>query len=301
MLNLLFKYFQIRFKNLLRENKYDKYFLFIIISISLYFIKESYLPLLVLIFNAYYLSLKNDKELLLHYFTLNERLILYFSDFFLINLHIILILFLRQVPFGYVIFSLLLSIILFLIYLNVKSFHFFKYRFNFINSNFFEFKSFIRRKPYFLVLFIFNYFLITIDVFFFFLLSMMIMELFSQTYSTNESKELLIIFFSENTLQKKILKNTYISLFLFSPALLLIIVNHEQYYLSCLYIILCTLLYNVLIITKKYSEYSDYKVKNYISLPQFFLYFFLAFSVIGGVYQFYLNYKLALRKINSYV
>lgn len=172
---------------------------------------------------------------------------------------------------------------------------------NKIPNDLFEWKSYLRKNS---VLFCIVYSLLLASAYHPTTLifgAFFIIEYVALMFNDNENKELLEMYFKQNTFKEKLNRNVrFYNLMLLPVYILYLILNHAEAWYVLYYLVFMNL-FLLLIITRKYKVY-HYKEKsgNY-NMAVFIEYFFCCITVIPAFFIIIQNSKQAKENINSYV
>lgn len=252
--------------------------------------------------NVVFYSSKKDYSFLIHFFNRGKIFTILFIEFLLLNSVLVLAILQSKTHVIFIVIHLILAISIFLYSIRVRNGSKVVFEFNLIPLKYFELKSYLRHRAYFLVFYIFCFVLIFQDYFLFFLYSMFVMEFFSQIFSNNENKEILNGYFNKKSIRYKIISNVLFILSLFYLiTIILTLYLYDKYLVYTIYICLITLLFSALTISHKYQNYNGNIQNNHLGVSKTILYFVLSISIIGAIYKVYYNIKLGSKNINSYV
>lgn len=266
-------------------------FIFVKIENNNYYPYIFLIPVLVIHFK------RKDIKFLQHVFSNNWKFVLvienlmFFLFFCVINLY-------YKIDFQ-IIFPVLLLILLSLI--KIKSSSVIpSLKFNFLSQKYFEINSYLRKNPlrFFLILIL----LISsgFHPFTLFLYGIFFLDIFSNIYKHNESKEQLTMIFTKQTLKSKIYYNLkFFNIILFFTLIIYILMKNPIYYFLP-YLVVVNIFFT-LIILRKYSEYFYKKKENEYNTGIYMKYLIVSVLVIPGIYKVAQDYKIAIKNINNYV
>lgn len=172
---------------------------------------------------------------------------------------------------------------------------------NRIPNDLFEWKSYLRKNS---VLFCIVYSLLLASAYHPTTLifgAFFIVEYVALMFNDNENKEMLEMYFKQNTFKEKLNRNVkFYNFVLFPVYLLYLILNHTEALYVFYYFVFMNL-FLLLIITRKYKVY-HYKEKsgNY-NMAVYIEYFFCCITIIPAFFIIKQNIKQAKENIESYV
>lgn len=304
MISLLNRYFNLKFLGFLRGYNTGKSVTLITLLFLIVLLKEKYIILpLSVVFTFIFSKLNNsDFRFLLNYFERKKIVVLLVSEFTLFHLAVVYGLFLNGINsvvlWLYALFSVLLFQSTFNISYNKRSY----LKFNVLPNHLYELKAFFRSKGYFFLLLLASFGLLFFDsLFFFFVYSLILMEFFIQLFSINENKEVVSSFFRHRSLSQKIFHYTIFSILCLIVPLVICLTISNKNTLGFFYILLYTVIYCVLILVNKYSNYTGTKYENNVFLAKNLYFFFCSITVIIGVIEIKRLYNNAQKNIENYV
>ncbi|MFM1947341.1 MAG: hypothetical protein RL207_1624 [Bacteroidota bacterium] len=221
-------------------------------------------------------------------------------EFFFINVLIFLLLFYRELDLFYCSAVLGLNFLLKIFHEKLRKIIHFR-SFHYLPTTFYELKSFLRSVHYSLFLTVGSGVLITQHFMFFLFFTLFIIDMFSNIFSTNENKEIFTGFFKLYSLKYKIMIYCVFHSTFFSLAILLAAYFQERFLLFSFYGFVYTMLYLILIITYKHSNYKGYKARKPLSITESLSFLFLSLSVIFALIEISSLYKKSILNINKYV
>ncbi|MBV7439885.1 hypothetical protein KRX57_00455 [Weeksellaceae bacterium TAE3-ERU29] len=301
MFRLLYHHLKFRLKQIFRivESNpklafsiYPILILLILISLSNIYLNLLYL-FIVLIFHFYrkdILFLKKVFGSYYHLVVIIENVLIFIS---LSSINI-------NYKYDVVSLAFIAGIILFSFFTR-KSIPSFIYNFHFIPDYLFELKCYLRRNTISVFIFL-PIFLITSYQKDFFIFSILIvMDWIRNTFKYNENKEMLGAYFSTYSLNYKIKKYILVlNIILLPNCLFFILLNIEYYYMVPLYLLIINL-YLILIITKKYANYSHKKLESYHSIMDYYGSALSSIFIFPAILQIKKCMKLSKNNINKYV
>ena len=136
---------------------------------------------------------------------------------------------------------------------------------------------------------------------FFLFFTIFIIDMFSNIFSTNENKEIFTGFFNLYSLKYKIMMYCIFHSTFFIVAILLVAYFHERFLLFSVYGLIYTLLYLILVITYKHSNYKGYTARKPLSITESLSFLFLSLSVVFALVEISSLYKKSILNIKKYV
>lgn len=251
----------------------------------------------VVIYNFYKVP---DPKLRRIFYSRNTLRFINTIEFFLINFFIFLILFYRELDLYYCSAVFGLNFILKFSHeklrkiIHISSFHF-------LPTKFYELKSFLRSVHYSLFLTVGSGVLITQDFMFFLFFTIFIIDMFSNIFSINENKEIFTGFFKLYSLKYKIMIYCVFHSAFFILAIILVATFQERFLLFSLYGLIYTMLYLILVITYKHSNYKGYSARKPLSITESMSFLILSLSVVFALVEISSLYKKSILNINKYV
>ena len=302
MSNPLRKYLKINVLNLSRGYKMDKLIIALIFCFLVLFSEEKTIvysiPLVfVVILNFYKVP---DPKLKRIFYSRNTLRIINSIEFFFFNVLIFLLLFYRELDLYYCAAVLGLNFLLKISHEKIRTLIHFS-SFNLLPTKFYELKSFLRSVHYSLFLTVGSGVLITQHFMFFLFFTIFIIDMFSNIFSTNENKEIFTGFFNLYSLKYKIMMYCIFHSTLFIVAILLVAYFHERFLLFSVYGLIYTLLYLILVITYKHSNYKGYTARKPLSITESLSFLFLSLSVVFALVEISSLYKKSILNIKKYV
>lgn len=248
---------------------------------------------LVLIFHIN----RKDIPFLKKTFISNWRFIIFLESAFIYTLFLMANINYKIEKFGLLAFAAIIS----LCFLQPKIKPFPTLQWNFISSDLFEWKSYLRKNTW---MFIFTYIILLLSAYnqaSLILCGIFLLDFLSHVYENNENKEMLEVYFKKISFKDKIYKNVVFFNTLLLPTYIgfLILNFNESLYL--LYYIFFMNCYFLLILTRKYRLYHHHEKANYFSIAVFIEYFVYSMLIIPAFIMIRLNTKEAQQNIKNYV
>jgi len=304
ILNKIKNYYYFRFKQFLRiaNSDFGSFFSYLIFGLVIFYydFKYDWLFLIYYIFPAlYFINKRKDipfiKNLFinLNYFILLlENLFLYIVIFFLIN---------SKTSFWVDVTGLILCFSYPVI--NLKKYIWTKnINLSYLPLETFEWKSFFRKNPLYLIVF---FLLLLLSSYHPFTLSIMIFlfcDIINSVYSVIEPKEIYSSYFTNNTLNEKLNKSLLIiNAIILIPSIFCFLLNVKLYFI----IIICISVLNMFTISIILHKYSNYnidtsKIRNH-NMGQIIALFISIFLIFPWLFDYFQLKKNAQLKINKYV
>ncbi|MGQ1928606.1 hypothetical protein [Ornithobacterium rhinotracheale] len=175
------------------------------------------------------------------------------------------------------------------------------YHFDFVSNDLFELKSYLRRNT--LSVFIFSPIFLFLssrkDLYVFSLL--FVMDWILNIFKYNESKEMLGSYFSKHSIAHKIIRYVLILNISLIPSFgIFAFFNFKYFYFIPFYLLIVNL-YLILILAKKYANYSHKKAVKYNSIMDYYGSALSAIFIFPAIFQIRQYIKLAKNKISNYV
>lgn len=302
MSNPLRKYLKINVLNLSRGYTIDKLIIALIFCFLVLFSEEKTIVnsipfVFVVILNFYKVP---DPKLKRIFYSRNTLRIINSIEFFSINVLIFLLLLYRELDLYYCAAVLGLNFLLKISHEKIRRIIHFS-SFNYLPTKFYELKSFLRSVHYSLFLTVGSGVLITQHFMFFLFFTIFIIDMFSNIFSTNENKEIFIGFFNLYSLKYKIMMYCIFHSIIFIVAILQVAYFHERFLLFSVYGLIYTLLYLILVITYKHSNYQGYTARKPLSITESLSFLFLSLSVVFALVEISSLYKKSILNIKKYV
>jgi hypothetical protein len=302
MSNPLRKYLKINVLNLSRGYTMDKLIIALIFCFLVLFSEEKTIVysipfVFVVILNFYKVP---DPKLKRIFYSRNTLRIINSIEFFFINVLIFSLLFYRELDLDYCAAVLGLNFLLKISHeklrkiIHLSSFHY-------LPTKFYELKSFLRSVHYSLFLTVGSGVLISQHFMFFLFFTIFIIDMFSNIFSINENKEIFTGFFKLYSLKYKIMIYCIFHSAFFILAILLVAYFHERFLLFSVYGLIYTMLYLILVITYKLSNYQGYTARKPLSITESLSFLFLSLSVIFALVEISSLYKKSILNIKKYV
>ncbi|MEC5394286.1 hypothetical protein [Bergeyella sp. RCAD1439] len=300
-LNKIFSHFLFRIKQGLRIfNLMPKLsFPIILILGGLTIVKlpeNDYYPMLFSALTAFFHFNRKDVPFLKKIFVRNWRLILFLENVLLYSFFLLI-----NVNYEFEKIGIIgIIAISFLSFLFLKSKPDISLKWNFVPNHLFEWKSFLRKYSWlsiivFAISIISGYQTATLIFCGIFLLD------FSAVFGTNESKEMLEMYFKKFDFNFKIRKNLiFLNLLLLPSYLVFIFFNHEQS-LYLIYYMAFINLYYLLILTRKYKNYHHKEKTINYNIGIYLEYFFCSITIIPAIFILNSNIKSAKKNLKHYV
>lgn len=172
---------------------------------------------------------------------------------------------------------------------------------NCIPNDLFEWRSFLRKNTW---IFMIGYAAVVLSSYqplLLILAGAFVLDFISHIYEPHESKELLEMYFKKYSLKQKIRRN---SLF-FNLLLLLVycsyLVLHPAESLYLIYYFAFMNLYFMLIITRKYRQYTHKEKSSYYNMAVFIEYCICSMAIIPALLLLNIHLKAAAQNIRTYV
>lgn len=299
---MITKYWIIQWKSLVRGYQAQKHLILFILLISIFAQKNDTIILFSYVaFNFFYYNNKIDFSIFKRYFPKRLYITTFLTEFLFVQIVLVLVLVLKKIILLKIILVFFTSFLVAILMLGKNYPSKLPSKFRLFPVLQYELNSFLRQKTYFLFFLLVTSIFLTKHLFFYFLLSMLVMEMCYQAFSYNESKEILNIVFKKVSLQKKVWYNTLylIGSFLLLPTLLALFIHFSLFYIT-LYIFAYTILYCWLIILYKYANYTSKETNVVILLYKNVYYFLISLSLFVGFWELYRNMLKAEKIINDY-
>ena len=302
MSNPLRKYLKINVLNLSRGYTMDKQIIALIFCFLVLFSEEktivySFPFVFVVILNFYKVPVQKLKRI---FYSRNTLRIINSIEFFFINVLIFLLLFFRELDLYYCAAVLGLNFLLKISHEKIRRIIHFS-SFNYLPTKFYELKSFLRSVDYSLFLTVGSGVLIPQHFMFFLFFTIFIIDMFSNIFSINENKEIFTGFFDLYSLKYKIMLYCIFHSTFFIVAILLVAYYHERFLLFSVYGLIYTMLYLILVITYKHSNYKGYTARKPLSITESLSFLFLSLSVVFALVEISSLYKKSILNIKKYV
>jgi hypothetical protein len=302
MSNPLRKYLKINVLNLSRGYTMDKLIVTLIFIFLVVFSEEKIIVysipfVFVVILNFYKVP---DPKLKRIFYSRNTLRFINSIEFFFINVLIFLLLFYRELDLYYCSAVLGLNFLLKISHKKLRKIIHFS-SFNYLPTKFYELKSFLRSVHYSLFLTVGSGVLIPQHFMFFLFFTIFIIDMFSNIFSTNENKEIFTGFFNLYSLKYKIMIYCIFHSSFFILAILLVAYFHERFLLFSVYGLIYTMLYLILVITYKLSNYQGYTASKPLSITESLSFLFLSLSVVFALVEISSLYKKSIVNIKKYV
>lgn len=174
-------------------------------------------------------------------------------------------------------------------------------KWDFIPDDLFEWKSFLRKNTW---MFMIGYVIIVSSAYqplTLILAGAFVLDYLSHIYEPHESKEMLEMYFKKYSLKEKLRRNSLFLNVLLLPVYILYLILNPAESLYLLYYFAFMNLYFLLIITRKYKNYS-YKEKNsYYNMGVFIEYSICSLTIIPALLILNTQLKSAAQNIRTYV
>ncbi len=296
------KYLKLNVLNLSRGYMIDKLIITLIFIFLVVFSEEKIIVysipfVFAVILNFYKVP---DPKLKRIFYSRNTLRIINSIEFFFINVLIFSLLFYRELDLYYCAAVLGLNFLLKISHEKLrKIIHFSSFRC--LPTKFYELKSFLRSVHYSLFLTVGSGVLITQHFMFFLFFTLFIIDMFSNIFSTNENKEIFNGFFKLYSLKYKIMMYCIFHSTFFVLAILLVAYFQERFLWFSFYGLIYSMLYLILVITYKHSNYQGNTVRKPLSITESLSFLFLSLSVVFALVEISSLYKKSILNIKKYV
>ncbi|KPE49218.1 hypothetical protein [Chryseobacterium indologenes] len=174
-------------------------------------------------------------------------------------------------------------------------------KWDFIPNDLFEWRSFLRKNTW---MFLIGYIAVVLSSYqplLLILAGTFVLDLISHIYEPHESKEMLEMYFKKYSLKQKLRRNSLFFNFLLLPVYCtyLILNPFESIYL--IYYFVFMNLYFLLIITRKYRQYTHKEKSSYYNMAVFIEYSICSLTVIPALFILNNHLKVATQNIRTYV
>ncbi|NML69040.1 hypothetical protein HHL23_04430 [Chryseobacterium sp. RP-3-3] len=174
-------------------------------------------------------------------------------------------------------------------------------KWNFIPTDLFEWKTFLRKNTWFSMM---GYVMVLLSSYHpgsLIVAGIFLTDFVSDIYEPYESKEMFEMYFKKLSLKEKIRKNSLFFNALLLPVYTLFLIINPYDSLYLLYYFLFMNLYFLLIITRKYKLYHYKEKRGYYNISVYLEYIFYSMTVIPALLVLRNNIKNAEQNIKTYV
>lgn len=305
ILSKLKNYYHFRIKQLFRiaNNNLESFFIYIIFGLIIYFydLKTDWLFLIYYIIPPLYFHSNRKDILFIKQIFTNKQYLILLSEYLIVYLVIFVLTFNKNINILIPFFGLIFCFIYPLIYIN-KTEWTKKINLSYLPIETFEWKSYIRNKPLFFIIFFALLVFSSYHPFTLGIMIFMLCDIINSVYSIIEPKEIYCSYFKEKNIKDKLNKSLLIiNLMTLIPFIICLLLNLNLFHIIILFFLILNM-FSISTILNKYANYNiDYTKINTQNMGQIIEIFISIILILPWIFNYFKLKNKSQYKISLYV